>query len=56
MASLETDLDEMDQIRRRADVVFDLKKNLDEILLGDEIKKLSIAGAGFKQSKVVLFV
>ena len=52
MASLETDLDEM----WRADFFFDAKKNLDEILLGDEIKKLSIAGAGFKQSEVVLFV
>ena len=30
--------------------------SLDETLLGDEIKKLSIAGAGFKQSEVVLFV
>ena len=30
--------------------------SLDEILLRDEIKKLSIAGAGFNQSKVVLFV
>ena len=54
-----------------ADFVFDANKkaaiklaelksreqaSLDEILLGDEIKKLSIAGAGFKQSEVVLFV